>query len=128
MFIPGKIKQRDCVTVHNSQSKRLQWTQKLQSTSLHILCSYEFETIDYRKRKLTDKAIPNVILQDPDFAEDSRMYQDLLETERKLDWTMMRKKVEVQDALARNPTVCDSLFTMHVYAIELVFCFRRLGR
>lgn len=34
------------------------------------------------------------------------MYQDLLEMERKLDWTMMRKKVEVQDALARGPTVC----------------------
>jgi SWI/SNF-related matrix-associated actin-dependent regulator of chromatin subfamily D len=33
------------------------------------------------------------------------MYQDLLEMERKLDWTMVRKKVEVQDALARNPTV-----------------------
>ena len=93
-----------------------------------FLCSDEIETIDYRKRKLTDKAIPNVILQNPDFAEDSRMYQDLLETERKLDWTMMRKKVEVQDALARNPTVCDSFFTMHVYAIELVVCFRRLGR
>jgi hypothetical protein len=33
------------------------------------------------------------------------MYQDLLEMERRLDWTMMRKKVEVQDALTRNPTV-----------------------
>jgi hypothetical protein len=58
-----------------------------------------------RKRKLTDKTIPNVILQNPDFAEDSQMYQDLLEMERRLDWTMMRKKVEVQDALTRNPTV-----------------------
>jgi SWI/SNF-related matrix-associated actin-dependent regulator of chromatin subfamily D len=37
------------------------------------------------------------------------MYQDLLEMERRLDWTMMRKKVEVQDALARNPTVCLSI-------------------
>jgi len=33
------------------------------------------------------------------------MYQDLLEMERKLDWTMTRKRVEVQDALARTPTV-----------------------
>jgi SWI/SNF-related matrix-associated actin-dependent regulator of chromatin subfamily D len=33
------------------------------------------------------------------------MYQDLLEMERKLDWTMTRKKVEVQDALVRTPTV-----------------------
>ena len=29
------------------------------------------------------------------------MYQDLLEMERKLDWTMMRKKVEIEDALTR---------------------------
>jgi SWI/SNF-related matrix-associated actin-dependent regulator of chromatin subfamily D len=33
------------------------------------------------------------------------MYQDLLEMERKLDWTMTRKRVEVQDALGRIPTV-----------------------
>ena len=33
------------------------------------------------------------------------MYQDLLEMERKLDWTMMRKRVEVQDALGRTPNV-----------------------
>lgn len=33
------------------------------------------------------------------------MYQDLLEMERKLDWTMMRKRVEVQDALSRIPSV-----------------------
>lgn len=58
-----------------------------------------------RKRKLLDKSIPNVILQNPEFAQDSQMYQDLLEMERKLDWTMMRKKVEVQDALGRIPSV-----------------------
>lgn len=37
------------------------------------------------------------------------MYQSLLEMEKKLDWTMTRKRVEVQDTLARNPTVCLSL-------------------
>jgi len=37
------------------------------------------------------------------------MYQDLLEMERKLDWTIMRKKVEVQDALARSPTTTRTL-------------------
>jgi len=58
-----------------------------------------------RKRKLTDKTLPNAVLQHPDFAADSKMYQDLLEMERKLDWTMTRKKVEVQDALVRTPTV-----------------------
>jgi len=29
------------------------------------------------------------------------MYQELLEMERKLDWTVMRKKVEIEDALTR---------------------------
>ena len=42
----------------------------------------------------------------PEFAEDSQMYQSLLDMERKLDWTMSRKKMEIQDALARNPSVC----------------------
>ncbi|KII90186.1 hypothetical protein PLICRDRAFT_138717 [Plicaturopsis crispa FD-325 SS-3] len=62
-----------------------------------------------KKRKLTDKTLPNNVSQNPNFAEDSRMYQDLLEMERKLDWTMMRKKVEVQDALARNPATTRTL-------------------
>lgn len=51
--------------------------------------------------------MPNAVLQHPDFAADSKMYQDLLEMERKLDWTMTRKRVEVQDALSRTPTVSD---------------------
>ena len=29
------------------------------------------------------------------------MYNDLLEMERRLDWTITRKRVEVQDALQR---------------------------
>ena len=62
-------------------------------------------SISCRKRKLTDKTLPNAVLQHPDFAADSKMYQDLLQMERKLDWTMTRKKVEVQDALVRTPTV-----------------------
>jgi len=63
-------------------------------------------SLSTRRRKITDKSIPNALAQLPEFAEDSKMYQSLLEMERKLDWTMNRKKVEVQDALARNPTVC----------------------
>ncbi|KAJ7281684.1 SWI/SNF complex 60 kDa subunit [Mycena rebaudengoi] len=57
-----------------------------------------------KKRKLTDKALPNAVLQNPEFAHDSQMYQDLLEMERKLDWTMTRKRAEIQDALVRTPT------------------------
>ena len=36
------------------------------------------------------------------------MYQELLEMERKLDWTMMRKKVEIEDALTRVQPVRHS--------------------
>ncbi|KAG5646924.1 hypothetical protein DXG03_002000 [Asterophora parasitica] len=74
-----------------------------------------------KKRKLTDKTIPNVILQNPNFAQDSRMYQDLLEMERKLDWTMMRKRAEIQDALARNPNTTRTLriFMSHTVSGQL---------
>lgn len=61
--------------------------------------------LQYRKRKITDKNLPNSILHNPEFAVDSQMYQDLLEMERKLDWTVTRKRVEVTDAVARVPTV-----------------------
>ncbi|KAL0952805.1 hypothetical protein HGRIS_007029 [Hohenbuehelia grisea] len=74
-----------------------------------------------KKRKLTDKAIPNVILQNPVFAEDSRMYQELLETERKVDWTTTRKRAEIQDALARNPSTTRTLrlFLSHTVSGQL---------
>ncbi|KAJ7585081.1 SWI/SNF complex 60 kDa subunit [Mycena floridula] len=62
-----------------------------------------------KKRKLIDKSLPNVLLQNPEFAEDSQMYQSLLDMERKLDWTMTRKRVEIQDALARIPTTTRTL-------------------
>ncbi|KAG2137476.1 BAR-domain-containing protein [Suillus clintonianus] len=62
-----------------------------------------------KRRKITDKSVPNALAQLPEFAEDSQMYQSLLEMEKKLDWTMNRKKVEVQDALARNPTTARTL-------------------
>ncbi|PPQ81123.1 hypothetical protein CVT26_011233 [Gymnopilus dilepis] len=74
-----------------------------------------------KKRKLLDKSIPNVILQNPDFAQDSRMYQDLLEMERKLDWTMTRKRMEVQDAIGRTPTTTRTLriFLSHTVSGQL---------
>ncbi len=45
------------------------------------------------------------------------MYQSLLDMERKLDWNMTRKKVEVQDALSRVPTV---RFAFHGLQFALV--------
>ncbi|KAF9265064.1 SWI/SNF complex 60 kDa subunit [Marasmius fiardii PR-910] len=62
-----------------------------------------------KRRKLTDKTLPNVILQNPEFADDSKMYQSLLDMERKLDWTTTRKRVEIQDTLSRTPTTTRTL-------------------
>ena len=56
---------------------------------------------DDRKRKITDKNLPGGLAQEPEFAAESAMYRDLLQMERKLDWTMTRKRVEVHDALQR---------------------------
>lgn len=36
---------------------------------------------------------------------ESKMYADLVEMEQKLDWTITRKKVEVQDAVGRPTKV-----------------------
>ncbi|KAH9921644.1 SWI/SNF complex 60 kDa subunit [Fomitopsis serialis] len=58
-----------------------------------------------KKRKLTDRNLPTAFLQTPEFSTDSQMYRDLLDMERRLDWTITRKRVEVQDALQRiSPT------------------------
>ncbi|KAI0070675.1 BAR-domain-containing protein [Panus rudis PR-1116 ss-1] len=62
-----------------------------------------------KRRKLTDKNLPSTILNSPYYAVDSQMYQDLLQMERKLDWTMTRKKAEVQDALGRTLTTTRTL-------------------
>ncbi|KAG1719886.1 hypothetical protein EDB19DRAFT_1836376 [Suillus lakei] len=67
-----------------------------------------------------DKSTPNILAQLPEFAGDSQVYRGLLEMEKKLDWTMNRKKTEVQDVLAcnhfgniiewpRGPTIQQSL-------------------
>ncbi|TFK47128.1 SWI/SNF complex protein [Heliocybe sulcata] len=62
-----------------------------------------------KKRKLMEKTLPNVILEDEEFSVDSKMYQDLLDMEKRLDWTMTRKRVEVQDALGRPATTTRTL-------------------
>ena len=61
-------------------------------------------TVDCRKRKLTDKSLPQTILQSSDFP-DSKFYQQLLDMEKKLDWTMSRKRAEVQDTLGKPSQV-----------------------
>ena len=67
----------------------------------------------YRRRRPTDRNLPMTILQSPAFS-DSKLYQDLMEMERKLDWTMLRKKVEIQDALGKPAYVRLDQFLSHV--------------
>lgn len=62
-----------------------------------------------KRRKLVDKNIPNALLHAPEYTADSQMYQDLVNMERKLDWTITRKRTEVQDALARPMTTTRTL-------------------
>jgi hypothetical protein len=59
-----------------------------------------------RRRRLGDKTLPQSLTGNPTFAADSKMYQDLLDMERRLDWQMMRKKAEIQDTIGRPLTVC----------------------
>ncbi len=73
---------------------------------------------DDRKRKLTDKNVPNALLHAPEFAEDSAMYRDLLQMERKLDWTMTRKRVEVHDALQRIIPVSPRLLSLLLWRLR----------
>lgn len=67
-----------------------------------------------KRRKLTDKNVPNAILQSPEFSVDSQLYMDLLAMEKKLDWTMTRKRVEVQDTLGRPMTVSTLTSSYHL--------------
>jgi SWI/SNF-related matrix-associated actin-dependent regulator of chromatin subfamily D len=44
---------------------------------------------------------------------ESAMFEDLLKMEQKLDWTILRKKAEVTDALGKPIRVsCDGRFTV----------------
>lgn len=55
------------------------------------------------------------------------MYQELLEMERKLDWTVMRKKVEIEDALTRVQPV-RQLCSLHLWTAFLLFCYAQVPR
>jgi SWI/SNF-related matrix-associated actin-dependent regulator of chromatin subfamily D len=67
-----------------------------------------------KKRKLTDKNIPNALLHSPEYSVDSQMYQDLVNMEKNLDWTITRKRSEVQDAMTRPLTVSITSRIVHV--------------
>lgn len=59
-----------------------------------------------KKRKVTDKTLPASLGAE---FEESKLYQQLLDMERKLDWNMTRKLAEITDALGKTPTTTRTL-------------------
>ena len=51
-----------------------------------------------KKRKLADKILPQKVRE---LVPESQAYMDLLAFERKLDSTIMRKRLDIQEALKR---------------------------
>ena len=56
-----------------------------------------------KKKKMADKVLPPRIR---DLVPESQAYMDLLAFERKLDATIMRKRLDIQEALKRPMKVC----------------------
>lgn len=67
-----------------------------------------------KKGKLKDKIIPQKIR---DLVPDSQSYMDLLAFERKLDATIMRKRLDIQEALKRPIKVS---FFFYVFLVQRV--------
>uniref|UniRef100_A0A674JPR9 DM2 domain-containing protein n=1 Tax=Terrapene triunguis TaxID=2587831 RepID=A0A674JPR9_9SAUR len=59
-----------------------------------------------KRRKMADKILPQRIRE---LVPESQAYMDLLAFERKLDQTIMRKRVDIQEALKRPMKVMDHL-------------------
>jgi SWI/SNF-related matrix-associated actin-dependent regulator of chromatin subfamily D len=52
-----------------------------------------------------DKSLPPSLART---FEDYKLYDELTRAERKLDWTVARKRAELQDSLSRSHTVMNS--------------------
>lgn len=58
-----------------------------------------------RSQKPTDRNIPERV-EDCIIGDGVQRYRDLREIERRLDSTMMRKRLDLQDSVNRNVKVC----------------------
>jgi len=69
---------------------------------------------DKKKRKLSDKILPQKVR---DLVPESQAYMDLLAFERKLDATIMRKRLDIQEALKRPQKIKRKLriFISHTF-------------
>lgn len=59
---------------------------------------YNITASNKKKKKLADKILPQKVR---DLVPESQAYMDLLAFERKLDSTIMRKRLDIQEALKR---------------------------
>lgn len=81
------------------------------STHLYIFP----DGLSFRRNKVMDKSLPPSLSNQ---YEDYKLYEELSNAERKLDWTVSRKRAELQDALSRSHTVGGN---MHSKANSLRF-------
>ncbi|RUS83300.1 hypothetical protein EGW08_008922 [Elysia chlorotica] len=71
-----------------------------------------------RKKKIADKILPQRVR---DLVPESQAYMDLLAFERKLDATIMRKRLDIQEVLKRPMKVSQiSLFKTHSSLFRLI--------
>lgn len=67
-------------------------------TIVNIIVFSEYSHNAKKKKKLADKILPQKVR---DLVPESQAYMDLLAFERKLDATIMRKRLDIQEALKR---------------------------
>lgn len=78
-----------------------------------------------KKKKLADKILPQKVR---DLVPESQAYMDLLAFERKLDSTIMRKRLDIQEALKRPMKVgIVPIFASLLFSDPLTFllCFQQ---
>ena len=65
----------------------------------------ERELAKRRAKKPTDKMIPEGV---EEIVENARVYRELRDMERRYDAAVMRKRLDIQDAVNRNVKVCTA--------------------
>lgn len=74
-----------------------------QMAAQHQAALSERELAKRRARKPTDKTIPDGV---EEIVPNARVYGELREMERRYDAAIMRKRLDIQDAVNRNVKVC----------------------
>jgi len=72
-----------------------------------IAAQQERELAKRRARKPTDKTIPESLEK---LVPNVKLYNELRDLERRYDATIMRKRLDIQDAVNRNVKVCSGVY------------------